>query len=864
MEKKLERYRGKRNFSTTPEPKGRARARGGAPLSFVVQKHHARRLHYDFRLELDGVLKSWAVPKGPSLDPNDKRLAVHVEDHPLDYGGFEGTIPAGQYGAGSVIVWDRGDWIPLEDPHAGYRAGKLKFELRGEKLHGAWTLVRMRNREKQETWLLIKERDAQARPSSRYNIVDVLPDSVLDPDGSVPPEKPKATKKSASAARKKSASSTGTGRKAKATRAASAFEAPAGARRAELPALLEPQLATLVTRVPPGDEWSYEIKLDGYRILTRGERGRIQLLTRNGNDWTERLPELAAVLSDLRWQSGWLDGEILVPRADGVPDFQALQNAFDASRTDSIQYFVFDLLFRDGYDLRRVPLFERREQLRALLRESALPLRVQFSENFQAPARELLDKACAMHLEGVIGKQRDSTYRAGRSAEWIKLKCRRQQEFVIGGFTDPKNSRVGIGALLLGVFDADGALRYVGKVGSGFNETSLRALSARLTPLRRAEAPFNGIAEQRPSIRGHWVEPRLVAQVEFSQWTDDGRIRQAVFQGLREDKPSRAVTREAAADIAPAAPPRRRRTVRGGAEVAGIAISHPDRIIDARSGCSKLALARYYETAAPYLLPQLEGRPVSLTRAPTGVDGELFFQKHADTLRIPGLRRLDRRLFAGHPPLLAIDSLETLIGAVQMNVIEFHTWNACESAIGTPDRITFDLDPGAGIEWPQIIDAARLTKTLLDELGLHSFLKTSGGKGLHIVVPLVPRANWETVKRFAHAVTTHLAKTLPTLFVAKSGPNNRVGRIFVDYLRNTRGATTVAAFSARARPGLGVSMPLAWGELSRLRASDQWNAANTPARLARWRDPWADYERRRQTLEAAMAALGVSEPHRWH
>ncbi|MEC3764220.1 DNA ligase D [Cupriavidus sp. SS-3] len=862
----LEKYRRMRDFGATPEPSGaaaRAAARKrAAALSFVIQKHAARRLHYDFRLELGGTLKSWAVPKGPSLDPADKRMAVHVEDHPMDYAGFEGVIPAGHYGAGTVIVWDRGTWVPVGDPEAGYRSGKLKFELRGEKLHGHWTLVRMHGsrQKEQDAWLLIKERDDAAVPASEFDVVEALPDSVLGGTQ----RKPAARRAGAG---KAAAAETATPAAHDAMRA---LKPPPGATRAALPLALAPQLATLVEKPPPdAAAWRYEIKFDGYRLLARVDGKDVRLFTRQGHDWTSKLRALARDVGALGLPDGWLDGEIVVLGKHGETDFQALQNAFDTSRAEAIQYFVFDLPYFAGHDLRKVALVERRALLRRIFGHNVSP-RLQFSEDFEASPGDMLDAACRMKLEGVIGKRADSAYVSARSNTWIKLKCTLRQEFVVAGFTDPKGSRTGIGSLLLGVHDSGGRLRYAGNVGTGFDTRTLDELRAQLDALRADASPFHTLPA---GVRGHWVKPTLVAEVSFGSWTREGRVRHAVFHGLRTDKPAGAVSVEQPAAPAgkgkaaattrdkPAARPEsrpkagaaKRQTAVGGK----VSISHAERVIDADSGLTKGDLVRYYERAAPLMLPHLRGRPIAMVRAPSGVGGEQFFQRHSDTLRVDGLNVLDPGLWPGHPALLEIASAEALVAAAQLNVVEFHTWNASKRSIDRPNRIIFDLDPGEGVPWTQVQEAAALMKALLDELGLASFLKTSGGKGLHVVVPVTPRAGWDELKDFARDVVLHAAATLPQRFVAKSGARNRVGKIFIDYLRNGMGATTVAAFSARARPGLGVSIPVAWEELDTLTSAAQWTVANVEARLDALEaaDPWADYAGTRQAITRAAARL---------
>ncbi|MCG2591335.1 DNA ligase D [Ramlibacter sp. XY19] len=838
----LRKYREKRNFDATPEP-----SEGGianeAARSFVIQKHWATRLHYDFRLELDGTMKSWAVPKGPSYDPQDKRMAMPTEDHPIAYNRFEGTIPAGNYGAGKVIIWDKGTWIPLEDPRKGYREGKLKFELRGHKMQGHWTLVRMKGRGngREDPWLLIKERDALARPAAEFSVVDEMPDSVQKLA-----DRPAAIATPVAAPAAASAPTDGP---------------PAGARKAALPETLQPELAVLVDEAPKdAQDWIFEIKFDGYRMLARVERGQVALVTRNGNDWTTRLGALVKALQSMDLPDGWYDGEIIMPGADTPADFQALQGAFDSKRTEQIVYYLFDLPYCAGHDLRDVPLQQRREVLQRIVTRKP-HANVRFSEVFEVPAAELLDSACRLGLEGVIGKRRDSAYVCRRSTDWIKLKCSRRQEFVIGGWTDPKGSRTGIGSLLLGLHDNDGKLIYAGNVGTGFNERSLRDLRARLDQLAVDKSRFQG-GTGLP--RGaHWVEPELVAEVSYGEMTRDGKVRHSVFQGLRTDKPADVIVNEPVLHDPPADKPAKKAKATQAAQTAApvalpstLRVSNPDRVIDPQSGTTKIQLVRYYALVGPLMMEHLKGRPIAMVRAPDGIEGQLFFQKHLDRYKMAGIAQLDPAFFPGHPAMLEVVSPEGLLSAAQMNVIEIHTWNGVKSAIDKPDRMTFDIDPGEGVTWPQIQEAATLVRTMLDELGLPCFLKTSGGKGLHLVVPLKRLLDWDTVKSFSQAVVQHLARTLPDRFVAKSGGSNRIGKIFIDYLRNGYGATTACAWSARARPGLGISVPVRWDELAGLKSGAHWTVGSVHTRLDQGNTPWEDYEKSRVALGAAMKKLG--------
>jgi len=844
----LARYRQKRDFARTPEPDqappavGRTKQRPAAPI-FVVQKHWASRLHYDFRLEHDGVLWSWAVPKGPSFDPSKMQMAIHVEDHPLDYAGFEGTIPPKQYGAGKVIVWDRGTWEPVGDPAEGMTRGKVLFRLHGQKLAGLWELVRIaKPGDRQDPWMLFKKKDEWARPLAEYDVIAALPDSVVaTPLGPVEERDPRAAR----------------GTAAKAAPAAVAAPDLARLPKAALPARLAPQLATLAAAPPPGD-WVVETKFDGYRLMARIEDGKARLITRNGHDWTGKMPALAAAVEALGLDATWLDGEIVVMSAAGVPDFNALQNAIDNVAGEDIDYFVFDLPFHAGRDLRKLPLRARRALLREIVEAGAAD-RVRLSQSFDAAPAQMLEAARQMGLEGIILKRGDAPYVSGRTETWLKLKCHARQELVICGFTDRANAHGEVGSLLLGYHEG-GELKYAGNVGTGWKAKTGRDLHARLVklevavPLFDAEALKPGRWSRRTAGGERWVEPTLVAEVSFAEWTPDGHVRQAVFQGLRLDKPAATVTRElprlhVGAPARPAAAP-------AAAAASSIKVTHPERVIDPSTGLTKLALVRYYESIAERILPHLVDRPVSLVRAPEGITGELFFQKHPET-RMPGLRVLDAALWPGHAALLAVDSVDALVSAAQMNTIEFHTWNSTARQIDRPDRVVFDLDPGEGVSWAHVQQAAVLVRAFLQELALESWLKTSGGKGLHVVVPLAPRFDYETVKGFSQAVVQHLAKTIPQRFVAKSGGANRIGRIFVDYLRNGHGQTTATAFSARSRPGLGVSMPVAWEQLGEIKGGAQWTIATARDYLSfQSTEPWSGYWKARQTLSAGMKILG--------
>ncbi|MFG3696033.1 DNA ligase D [Stutzerimonas stutzeri] len=842
----LDEYNRKRDFAATPEPGGEAKPTGKRgqrhALQYCIQKHDATRLHYDFRLELDGTLKSWAVPKGPSLDPKSRRLAVHVEDHPLDYATFEGTIPAGHYGAGDVIVWDRGIWIPQDDPEEGYRKGKLKFALEGEKLSGTWNLVRTRMEGGKEQWFLIKSNDESARPESEYDIVREQPDSVLSDRTLIPRKRGKA-KLEVDAKPVKTPSARRTRKKADQVTLS-------GAKAAALPESIKPQLATLVESVPDGD-WRYEVKFDGYRIMARIDSGKVQLFTRNGHDWTAKMPQQAEALAALGLESAWLDGEVVVPNEDGTPDFQALQNAFEVGRSGTIVYYLFDLPYLNGMDLREVALEERRAALSQVLEHNDNDL-LRFSADFTEQPESVLESACQMKLEGLIGKRAGSTYVSKRSSSWVKIKCKNRQEFIIVGYTDPKGARSGFGALLLGLHDEAGALHYAGKVGTGFNQVTLKSLHAKLKALEVDKSPL-AKAPPAADVRGaHWLKPELMCEVAFAEMTRQGVIRHSVFHGLRSDKPAQAITHERPAKAATTGSGK---TAASSANSAGkIKISNPERIIDKTIGATKMELARFYAEVAPWALPHLRHRPLALVRAPEGIDGELFFQKHTEKLSIPHITQLDTALFPDHAALMTIDTPEALVSAAQMGTIELHTWNAVAPVLDHPDRFVLDLDPDPALPWKRMVEATQLTQTLLDEIGLQSFLKTSGGKGLHILVPLEPVHDWAEVKAFSQAIAQYMAKLMPQHFSAVSGPKNRVGRIFIDYLRNSQGASTVAAYSVRAREGLGVSVPIHRDELADLKGANLWTIRNLMPRLEEQGDddPWAGIDATGQRITADM------------
>ena len=837
----LGRYRKIRDFARTREPIGKGRPKAGQ--SYVIQKHDASHLHYDFRLELGGVLLSWAVPKGPSLDPRVKRLAVQTEDHPIEYGRFEGTIPEGAYGGGTVMVWDRGTWEPEGDPKRAYKAGRLSFQLHGEKLTGGWHLVKtQRGGEKQKSWLLFKAADEAARPGDT-SLLEEHQDSVLSGRGM-------------------SAIATGSPRKARVRRGnapiAGAVRAPiAGAVRAPMPTAIEPELATLVSEVPSGADFMHEVKFDGYRILARIEKGRVTLLTRNGEDWTERMPSLARALGALKLKSGVLDGEFVALDERGVSDFQLLQNSFHGDSTAPLAYYAFDLLYLNGDDLRGAELLARKEALKQLLPKGKASV-VRYSAHTVGAGRDFFAKAAELGLEGVVSKRVGSSYRAGRGRDWLKSKSLARQEFLIVGYTDPGGARAHLGALLLGVRKA-GKLVYAGRVGTGFNEASLAELERRLTPLAtKAHALEN--APRGAAIRGvHWVKPALVAEVAYTAITQGGLLRHPTFKGLREDKKPSDIVLEA-----PRRPAARRKVAAGtkSNRVAGVApaaptLSHPDKVLYPELGLTKRELFDYFALVSDAMLPHVQNRPLTLLRCPEGRAKPCFFQKHPGKSLAAGLRRVNVPASDGQGEYAAIEDARGLQALVQAGALEVHIWGALANDPGHPDRLVFDLDPDPELKFSQVIAGARALRALLDELGLQSFIKTTGGKGLHITVPIEAGPGWDDVKKFCQAVAQELARRDPTRYVATMSKAKRSGKIFVDYLRNTRGATFVAPYSPRARPGAPIAMPVEWDELSAQFTPEPYTVRSAEKYLARRAtDPFRKLLRARQQLPDFAPPLG--------
>lgn len=853
----LDAYRGKRDFTTTAEPKGRIDRRRGH--RYCIQKHDATRLHYDLRLEMDGVLKSWAVTRGPSLDPEDKRLAVHVEDHPLAYGDFEGTIPAGEYGGGTVLLWDRGEWEPLGEPARGYAKGHLEFRLHGEKLSGLWHLVRMqrRPREKRENWLLIKSDDEDARPGDQGRFLAEHPLSVksgrdlpeiahdapgwssktgpLSPKAARDPRGHKTNSKSGNTTAPPKENAIGSGKR---------FVLPRTARPADLPDFIEPQLATLSARPPTDDTYLHEIKFDGYRLLARIDGGKVTLLTRRGLDWTDRFGSaVAEALRALPHQPLMIDGELVVEKEAGISDFSALQSDLSEGRKDRFRFYAFDLLFAKGRDLGRVPLVRRKALLAALIPDQGPALR--FSAHFDEPGDAVLAHACRLGLEGIVSKRRDEPHRPGRSDAWIKSKCTARQEFVIGGYVPSSVSRRAIGALLLGYFDK-GRLVHVGKVGTGFTRQMAEDLLRRLQPLRVEASPFSEKLTATEARGARFVRPEMIAEVEFGAWTADGHLRHASFRGLREDKSAAEVSREGGPMEGDDGMTNKPATTIP-ASLKGL--THPDRIYWPDAGVTKQGLAEYFLDMWNHMAPFVADRPLALLRCPEGIHGERFFQKHAWRGMRPAIRTLHDPEDPEGETLLSITSEKGILALAQSAALEIHPWGSTIRAIDKPDMLTLDLDPGEETGWQDVLDGALRVRVLLEQAGLAAFVKTSGGKGLHVVAPLRPADGWDAVKAFSKAIAEQMAREEPDRYVATITKAKRTGRIFIDYLRNQRGMTAVAPYSPRARPGAPVSMPLAWEELSPAIGPRHFTIANARARMdALKEDPWGTFWKQARKL----------------
>jgi bifunctional non-homologous end joining protein LigD len=874
----LARYRSVRDFGKTSEPSGHSpqerTAHASAVLPFVVQKHAATRLHYDFRLGWNGVLKSWAVTKGPSYFPGDKRLAVEVEDHPLEYGDFEGVIPKGQYGGGTVMLWDRGTWEPHGDVAEGLKRGNLKFTLHGGKLKGNWVLIRMAGRaggKDKPNWLLIKEHDAEERGSGDEPITEQAPDSAASGRTMEAIANARdrvwnsAEARTSDRERPTSPQPTSGSKKAIPRLMNDIADAPMEG----LPQFIAPQLATLAKSPPAGDSWIHELKLDGYRmqarLLNQRAKATAQLLTRTGLDWTHRMKSIAAAVAALPAKSAVLDGEVVVLAKDGSSSFAELQGAFQDGAEAQLTYYVFDLLHLDGRNLRALPLVERKSILARLLAGSSSDGVLRLSEHLVGDPSAVFSHACRLGAEGIISKRARARYSSGRGSSWLKLKCYHEQELVIGGFTLPSNRTRGVGALLLGYYRG-GKLTYAGRSGTGFTQKTHRMMRDRLDKLVRKDSPFDTI----PASAGrgaHWVRPELVAQISFATWTADNLVRQAAFKGLREDKPAKTVRREVAlgaeekkrdvkADASVAlqsksiAARRVSAAASGSNESLPIRLTHPGKVLDTESRLTKDALAHYYLEVATYMLPYIEGRPLTLVRCIDGTGKSCFYQKHNNATLpadIGGIDIIDKKTGVAET-YITLSTPKALVELAQLGVLELHSWGSRNAAVDKPDRLVIDLDPDPAIDWKTLAATAAEVRERLKKLSLESFLKATGGNGLHVVAPIRPTSSWPAVKEFAHNLVLDMETDAPDLLLTRMTKAARKGKIYLDYLRNERGATSIAPYSPRARAGVPVALPLRWEEL-KMKQRPRFLVSQ----FARWKkrlqeDPWRGMGLLRQSL----------------
>lgn len=881
FEDQLSKYREMRDFNVTAEPRGSTTAISKATqtgeLPFVIQKHAASHLHYDFRLAWNGVLKSWAVAKGPSDLPADKRLAVQVEDHPIEYGNFEGTIPKGQYGGGSVMVWDFGTWEPIEDADKGLEKGRLKFNLNGQKLHGRWALVRMHTKDARPgkpNWLLIKDRDEFARAEDEEPITERLPDSAvtkrtIEQIGEDNDRVWQSNRGADEQEEKQPAKTRSAPKKAPRKPKPSFTSALKSAPTEKFPSFIPPQLAKQCTSPPIGADWVHELKLDGYRIQMQirpssgAGKKRVTLLTRKGLDWTHRMSNLALAAEQLPVESAVLDGEVVVIDEKGGTSFSDLQAAFQDGAKVDLTYFAFDLLHLDGHNLRSLPLLQRKELLKKLLSTLDEDSPLHLSEHFDGDGAQIFSKACGLGAEGIISKSASAPYSSTRGNTWLKAKCYLEQEFVIGGFTDPSNGTHGIGAIIIGYYE-NGKLRYAGRSGTGFTQKSTQTIRKQLDKLVQSTSPFTSLP-RGVSSGVHWVKPELVAQISFATWTRDNLVRQASFKGLREDKPAKDVIREKAESPEPSAAKSaaHRHTTMPASESSKSAvkaapgktdlpITHPEKVLDPESGMTKRDLATYLIAVSERMLPHVADRPLSVVRCPEGSGKPCFFQKHIGMGVAKGISNVPvpNKKNGGVEQYLTFNSVEGLIGMAQMGVLEIHPWGSKNESLEKPDRLIFDMDPDEAIDWKTLAATAKEFRARLEELGLQSFVKTTGGKGLHVVAPIKPEYEWPEIKEFAHNIVLGMERKNPGLYVTKMTKALRKNRIYLDYLRNDRGSTAIAPYSTRARSGAPVALPLDWKEL---------NAKSRPAfhvmDFDKWKkrlaaDPWAEMLTLRQRLTA--------------
>lgn len=787
----LRKYNEKRDFKKTSEPRGKGiNGNKKRALKFVVQEHHASRLHYDFRLELEGVLKSWAVPKGPSLDPSVKRLAMQTEDHPLDYGSFEGEIPEGEYGAGEVFLYDTGTWeSELDEPEAALQKGELKFRLDGEKLKGSFVLIKTRyGKDKRDNaWLLIKHSDEYALKGKSG---DVTPIAQYGSRRERP--KPKTTIKG----------------------------------RDPWPGFIPPQLPRLVNQPPSGGGWVHEMKFDGYRIQAHIKKGKCHLFTRNGLDWTDKFSHLARALSQLPMESGIIDGEVVAIDESGKSDFQMLQNSLKAQKDSNLIFYAFDLLYLNGKDLRKEPLLERKDVLEQVTKSQSS---IRVSEHLVTDAQDFWELSCEQELEGIVSKQLDSFYASGRNDLWVKTKCVSRQEFIIGGWTEPQGGRSGLGALLLGYYDK-GKLRYAGRVGTGFSHVTLKELARELKSLEQSDSPFD--ENSPPEKNLHWVRPKKVCEVSFANWTKEGILRTPVFLGIREDKPAKDIGLERPKDVSQLRE-----------------ITSPEKVLFKKEEKTKQDVADFYQEIAESMLPYMANRPLSLVRCPNGSEGNCFYQKHFTGAIPDSFHTFPLEEGSGEGIYLSIDSAEGLRELVQLNAFELHAWNCHKDDPLFPDQIVMDFDPGPGVPWKEVVEAVFELKEMLDDLELKSFVKLTGGKGIHVHIPISPVYTWDQIKSFAQSLALEMVSRNPKKYVANMSKKLRTKKIFIDYLRNGYGATAVVPYSLRAKESTAIAIPLDWKELRRVKGPQEFTMDRALKKIkSRKKDPWEEMKNLEQEI----------------
>lgn len=827
----LHQYFKKRDFSKTPEPKGKVTKKNQS--LFIIQKHAASHLHYDFRIELKGVLKSWAIPKGPSFDPRVKRLAMHVEDHPIEYGTFEGIIPKGQYGGGTVMLWDKGSWESLDDnPYESYKKGHLRFNIDAEKLKGRWDLIRFKD---DKHWFLIKHQDKYAKDQASYDITIAMPKSVIS-NQSI-----EELRDSYTQVWRNSQTQLAKAKKTKKSRLLKpTLVLPKGLNKTVFPKLIKPELATLVDKTPEGSQWLHEIKFDGYRILAFKNGSKVVLKSRSNKDWTSNLQSIAEAILQLPFKKIILDGEVVVLDSEGRSNFQLLQNSLKNNKQAQLHYFLFDLLYFEGFDLREIALIERKAILKNILAAQIPSLH--YSDHIMSEGKELYEYSCGYALEGIISKRAQSPYLSKRTKDWLKIKCLKRQEFVIGGYTSPKRNSLYFGALLLGVYDNKGKLNFSGKVGTGFTQKTAAAIYQLLVENKASSNPFNSKPPGYSKI--HWVQPHLVCEIEFTEWTEGDHLRHPSFKGMRLDKKATEVLREIEIPIEDI----KKEKAVSKKQASHFVITHPNKILYPEDNITKKDLLNYYEIVSDYILPYLSLRPLTLVRCPSDYN-QCFYQRHYNKATNKTLHPLEDKEDEDHQQYIYLNDKEGLFSLVQMGVLEIHPWGSTINHLEQPDIIVIDLDPAPDVSWSKVVQGAKEVRDNLAQYKLRSFVRSTGGTGLHVVVPILPEYDWDEVKEFTQVFVQFLEQLKPKEYISTMTKAERAGKIFMDYLRNQRTATAIGSYSTRARIHAPVSTPLFWEELSDRIEDNSYTIKTLPKRLVQLKeDPWKDFWKIKQSL----------------